>query len=243
MPIHLNMQPTRATETRLRPTLSCSSSSLHSLSEARPNLQTKQLQAAVLLEVAQVLEDGGVDAEAALPALQLAERELLPVELRQGGQMTGPGLAPFQRLSGFSPKLSNRSGLSGYGRRRVNETRSSRKLPILCCHCGSTDLMTGPNRCFLKPAERIAQSDVHMKNLQIQQEIYKILCLATKNHGQSFGVQTTVLQNLQYYEHLAEPMAELVIMLAKDFDYTQLGEEVLRCVSTLPISVPVNLTQ
>lgn len=84
-------------------------------------------------------------------------------------------------------------------------------------------------RCFLKPAERIAQSDVHMKQEPVQKEIYRILCLSTKSHGQSFSVQTTVLQNLQYYEHLAEPMAQLVWILAKEFDYAQLGEEVLRC--------------
>lgn len=68
-----------------------------------------------------------------------------------------------------------------------------------------------------------------MKNPAISQEIFKILCFATKSHGQAFGVQTTVLQNLQYYEHLAEPMAEVIKMLAFDFDYFQLGEEVLRC--------------
>lgn len=40
----------------------------------------------------------------------------------------------------------------------------------------------------------------------------------------------TIMQNLQYTEHLSEPMAELVTILAKEFDYSQLGEEVLRCV-------------
>lgn len=38
----------------------------------------------------------------------------------------------------------------------------------------------------------------------------------------------TIMQNLQYTEHLAEPMADLVTILAKEFDYSQLGEEVLR---------------
>jgi condensin complex subunit 1 len=36
------------------------------------------------------------------------------------------------------------------------------------------------------------------------------------------------MQSLQYYEHLAEPMAELLTVLAKEFDYSQLGDEVLR---------------
>lgn len=43
----------------------------------------------------------------------------------------------------------------------------------------------------------------------------------------------TIMQNLQYTEHLAEPMADLVTLLAKELDYAQLGEEVLRCVSAL----------
>lgn len=91
-----------------------------------------------------------------------------------------------------------------------------------------------------------------MKNAEIKKGIYAIICIAAKNHGQAFGrprkgkvrrveadstfrlagVQMTIMQNLQYAEHLSEPMAELVTILAKEFDYAQLGEEVLRCVSS-----------
>lgn len=42
------------------------------------------------------------------------------------------------------------------------------------------------------------------------------------------GVQMTIMQNLQYTEHLSESMAELVHTLMKEFDYSQLGEDVLR---------------
>lgn len=38
----------------------------------------------------------------------------------------------------------------------------------------------------------------------------------------------SIMQNLQYTEHLSEPMADLVTILAKEFDYSQLGEDVLR---------------
>lgn len=44
------------------------------------------------------------------------------------------------------------------------------------------------------------------------------------------GAQTSIMQNLTYFEHLSEPMAELLAILEKEFDYTQLTEEVLRCV-------------
>ena len=44
------------------------------------------------------------------------------------------------------------------------------------------------------------------------------------------GAQTSVLQNLSYFEHLAEPMAEFVHILSEQYDYPQLAEEVLRYV-------------
>lgn len=42
------------------------------------------------------------------------------------------------------------------------------------------------------------------------------------------GAQTSVLQNLSYFEHLAEPMAEFVHILSEQYDYPQLAEEILR---------------
>jgi condensin complex subunit 1 len=36
------------------------------------------------------------------------------------------------------------------------------------------------------------------------------------------------MQNLTYFEHLAEPMAELLNILEKEFDHTILTEEILR---------------
>jgi condensin complex subunit 1 len=58
--------------------------------------------------------------------------------------------------------------------------------------------------------------------------IYRVICLAVKFNGHAFGAQTSIIQNLTYFEHLSEPMAELLEMLEKEFDYGQLGEEVLR---------------
>lgn len=43
------------------------------------------------------------------------------------------------------------------------------------------------------------------------------------------GAQTSIMQNLTYFEHLSEPMAELLTILEKEFDHTQLTEEILRC--------------
>ena len=38
----------------------------------------------------------------------------------------------------------------------------------------------------------------------------------------------SVIQNLSYFEHLAEPMAEFLHILSEQYDYPQLADEVLR---------------
>jgi hypothetical protein len=42
------------------------------------------------------------------------------------------------------------------------------------------------------------------------------------------GAQTSIIQNLTYFEHLSEPMAEFLHILAEQYDYPQLADEVLR---------------
>ncbi|KAI0030503.1 non-SMC mitotic condensation complex subunit 1-domain-containing protein [Vararia minispora EC-137] len=82
--------------------------------------------------------------------------------------------------------------------------------------------------CMTRPVYRIMENEIYMKVEGIRVQAYKAICLAVKQHGHGIGAQTTILQSLQYYEHLAEPMAELLSCLAKEFDHTQLGDEILR---------------
>ena len=42
------------------------------------------------------------------------------------------------------------------------------------------------------------------------------------------GAQTSIIQNLSYFEHLSEPMAEFLHILAEQYDHPQLTEEILR---------------
>ena len=42
------------------------------------------------------------------------------------------------------------------------------------------------------------------------------------------GAQTSIIQNLSYFEHLAEPMAEFLHILSEQYDYPQLVDEILR---------------
>jgi condensin complex subunit 1 len=82
--------------------------------------------------------------------------------------------------------------------------------------------------CFVKPAYQLCETESHLKSPEVRAGIYRVICLAVKFNGHAFGAQTTIIQNLTYFEHLSEPMAELLEMLEKEFDYGQLGEEVLR---------------
>ena len=51
------------------------------------------------------------------------------------------------------------------------------------------------------------------------------------NLSSQIGAQTTIIQNLQYWEHSAEPMAEFLQVLVLNHDHRQLSDEVLRDIS------------
>jgi condensin complex subunit 1 len=72
------------------------------------------------------------------------------------------------------------------------------------------------------------ESEAHMKVQSIRLGVYKVICLAVKHHGHTLAAQTSILQSLSYSEHLAEPMAELLTVLVKEFDHQQLCDELLR---------------
>lgn len=42
------------------------------------------------------------------------------------------------------------------------------------------------------------------------------------------GAQTSIVQSLTYFEHLSEPMAEFLHILAEQYDYPQLSDEILK---------------
>ncbi|OCH87806.1 hypothetical protein OBBRIDRAFT_889536 [Obba rivulosa] len=82
--------------------------------------------------------------------------------------------------------------------------------------------------CITRPVYHITESEQYMKSQGIRLGVYKVICLAVKQHGHGLAAQISIMQSLQYYEHLSEPMAECITVLAKEFDYSQLGDEVLR---------------
>ncbi|PWN31904.1 uncharacterized protein FA14DRAFT_82463 [Meira miltonrushii] len=86
--------------------------------------------------------------------------------------------------------------------------------------------------CVLRPALLLQENEAHLKIPLIKMSIFKVICNSVKNHGQAFAVQTSIMQALAYYEHLPEPMAELLTYLRTEFDYERLGDEVLREVAS-----------
>ncbi|KAI0038666.1 hypothetical protein FA95DRAFT_1567609 [Auriscalpium vulgare] len=82
--------------------------------------------------------------------------------------------------------------------------------------------------CLTRPAYHVTENEQCMKSQSNRLAVYKVICLAVKHHGHIQAAQTTIMQSLQYYEHLSEPMAECLTVLAKEFDHAQLGDEILR---------------
>jgi len=67
-----------------------------------------------------------------------------------------------------------------------------------------------------------------MKSAEIRHLSFTVICLAVKHHHQAVAVQISIIQFLQFYEHLSEAMAECLTMLRDVYDYPQLGDEIIR---------------
>ncbi|KAI5300313.1 Condensin complex subunit, partial [Ascosphaera atra] len=81
---------------------------------------------------------------------------------------------------------------------------------------------------FTRSIYLVLESEQRVKNMTIRMYAFKVLCIAVKHHGHAFAAQTSIVQNLTYFEHLAEPMAEFLHILADQYDYPQLADEILR---------------
>ncbi|KAJ2969964.1 hypothetical protein NQ176_g8406 [Zarea fungicola] len=79
-----------------------------------------------------------------------------------------------------------------------------------------------------RPVYMVLESEQRVKTTSIRMHSFKVLCMAVKHHGHGYAAQINVMQNLTYFEHLSEPMAEFLHILADTYDYPQLADEVLR---------------
>ncbi|KAM0234256.1 hypothetical protein ACHAPO_006643 [Fusarium lateritium] len=82
-----------------------------------------------------------------------------------------------------------------------------------------------------RPVYMVLESEQRVKTTSIRMHCFKVLCIAVKHHGHAYAAQINIIQNLTYYEHLSEPMAEFLHILAETYDYPQLADEVLREIS------------
>ncbi|KAK5116933.1 hypothetical protein LTR62_006654 [Meristemomyces frigidus] len=89
---------------------------------------------------------------------------------------------------------------------------------------------------FTRPVYLLLENEQRVKSLVIRNHAFKVLCVAIKHHGHAYGAQTSIIQNLTYFEHLAEPMAEFLNILAQQYDYPQLAEEVMKELSNKEFS-------
>jgi condensin complex subunit 1 len=74
----------------------------------------------------------------------------------------------------------------------------------------------------------IMESEARIKTTATRMFCFKVLCIAVKHHGHGSGAQTSIVQNLTYFEHLSEPMAEFLHILSEQYDYPQLSGEIMR---------------
>ncbi|GKZ27887.1 condensin complex subunit, partial [Aspergillus brasiliensis] len=81
---------------------------------------------------------------------------------------------------------------------------------------------------FTRSIYLILESEQRVKSMNIRMHAFKVLCIAVKHHGHAFGAQTSIVQSLTYFEHLSEPMAEFLHILAEQYDYPQLSDEILK---------------
>ncbi|OZJ03310.1 hypothetical protein BZG36_02281 [Bifiguratus adelaidae] len=82
-----------------------------------------------------------------------------------------------------------------------------------------------------KTAHQIMENPANSKLVGVKAAVFRLLGVAVSKYNQGFAVQTTIMQNLQYYEHTGESMAEFLYVLSEQHGYSQVTDEILREIS------------
>ncbi|EEB08034.1 condensin complex non-SMC subunit Cnd1 [Schizosaccharomyces japonicus yFS275] len=80
---------------------------------------------------------------------------------------------------------------------------------------------------FLRPTYLFMESEVNMKLVPLRTRIFKVIALAVKSHDHGSAAQTTIIQQLQYFEHLPEHLAELLHITTDQYAEEDLIQSVL----------------
>lgn len=86
---------------------------------------------------------------------------------------------------------------------------------------------------FTRPMFYLMESPERMKNSVLRVLMFRAIARIVKSHKYLTLIQNSIIQCLMYYTHLAIYMAELLDLLANEYDYGVLSEEVLREISQL----------
>ncbi|KAI5460339.1 non-SMC mitotic condensation complex subunit 1 [Mariannaea sp. PMI_226] len=143
--------------------------------------------------------------------------------------------APLARGRGKSKKSAAKDKDAAWD--SANQLQSA--LDIMCkvlkLKLSKIFLTTSERDTFIglltRPVYMVLESEQRVKATTIRMHCFKVLCIAVKHHGHGYAAQINIIQNLTYFEHLSEPMAEFLHILAETYDYPQLADEVLREIS------------
>lgn len=84
---------------------------------------------------------------------------------------------------------------------------------------------------FTRPIYSMMEVEQRIKVQALKLFMFKVVCLSVKYHGHGSVAQGAIIQNLTYFTHLTGAMAELLHILAEQYDYIQLTDETLQEVS------------
>lgn len=84
---------------------------------------------------------------------------------------------------------------------------------------------------FSRPITNLMESPERMKMIPLKLLMFKTIAFAVTLHGHAPIIKHSIIQCLTYYVHLPQYMAELLHILAEQYDYIMLTEEVLREIS------------
>ncbi|KAI9928065.1 hypothetical protein ASPWEDRAFT_173713 [Aspergillus wentii DTO 134E9] len=140
--------------------------------------------------------------------------------------------APARRGAGKSSKSKGNSKDGNWDWTSQIQISMETMCKVMKLKLGRIFLTTSDRDTFINLFTRsiylILESELRVKSMTIRMHAFKVLCIAVKHHGHAFGAQTSIVQNLTYFEHLSEPMAEFLHILAEQYDYPQLSDEILK---------------
>ncbi|PGH16100.1 hypothetical protein AJ80_05315 [Polytolypa hystricis UAMH7299] len=143
-----------------------------------------------------------------------------------------PTIAPVRRGAGKSSKSKSSAKDSAWDSSVQMQIAMETMCKVLKLKLGKIFMTTSDRDTFVNLFTRsvylILESEQRVKSMTIRMHAFKVLCIAVKHHGHAFGAQTSIVQSLTYFEHLSEPMAEFLHILAEQYDYPQLSDEILR---------------